>query len=138
MRRLGEDRGSMSLFVVVIGLGLLVMIGLVVDGGGKIRATQRADAAAAEAARAGGQAINKSDAVRGFEPTANTAAAVTAAKRSLSDAGVTGQVQVTDGGSRIQVTTEEKYDPVFLGLVGMGRMTVTGHAVAGLVSRVQG
>ena len=52
-----DDRGSLSLFVVVVFVALLVTIGLVVDGGGKIRALQRADAVAAQAARAGGQAI---------------------------------------------------------------------------------
>ena len=41
------DEGSMTLFVVVIAVGLLIAAGLVVDGGGKVRALQRADAVAA-------------------------------------------------------------------------------------------
>ena len=49
----GDQAGSVTLFGVVAGLALLVLVGLVVDGGAKVRAVQRADAIAAEAARAG-------------------------------------------------------------------------------------
>ncbi|MDP9241277.1 MAG: pilus assembly protein TadG-related protein, partial [Actinomycetota bacterium] len=60
-----HDRGSVSVFFVVAAIAMLTMLGLVVDGGGKIRAIQRADAAAAEAARQGGQAIVAAPAVQG-------------------------------------------------------------------------
>ena len=137
MNRWADDRGSLSLFAIVIGVALLGMVGLVVDGGGKIRATQRADATAAEAARAGGQAINESAAVRGLDPTANPVRARAAAEDVLDRAGVDGTVTVTDGGTRIQVDTEERYRPVFLNIIGVDNMVVTGHATAGLVSRVE-
>lgn len=47
------DRGSISGFVVVVMLAALVCLGLVVDGGQKIRAYREAYAVAEEAARAG-------------------------------------------------------------------------------------
>src|SRR4029453_14995843 len=49
--------GTHTLFLVISVVGLLRVVGLVVDGGVKIRAVQRADTLAAEARRAGGQAI---------------------------------------------------------------------------------
>ena len=46
-RRLGStDSGSVSVFVAVAAFAVLVLTGLVVDGSGKIRALQRADATA--------------------------------------------------------------------------------------------
>ncbi|MGH3974134.1 MAG: hypothetical protein ACRDS9_12545, partial [Pseudonocardiaceae bacterium] len=38
-----DERGSTALFYVVIVFALFATIGLVVDGGGKIRALQQAD-----------------------------------------------------------------------------------------------
>jgi hypothetical protein len=49
--RRGDD-GQISLLVLVLTIAVLAMIGLSVDGGGKVRALQRADNLAAEAARA--------------------------------------------------------------------------------------
>lgn len=45
------EAGSVTVFVAISVLGLLLLIGLVADGGAKLRATQRADSVAAEAAR---------------------------------------------------------------------------------------
>ena len=47
-----EDRGSVSLWVAVMAAAILFTLVLIVDGGAKIRAGDRADIAAAEAARA--------------------------------------------------------------------------------------
>ena len=54
-----------SLFVIVLAVALLAAVGLVVDGGGKIRALERADETAREAARAGTQMLEVPAAVRG-------------------------------------------------------------------------
>ncbi len=135
--RLGEERGSLSLFFVVAALALLVTVGLVVDGGGKIRALQRADAVAAEAARAGGQAIVESRAVRGQGAVTDPVRARGAAEDYLAAAGVTGTVTVLDG-TRLQVETSVGYDPVFLDLVGVGTQTATGAAEVRLVQVLNG
>lgn len=141
-RRLARDvdgeRGSASLFLVITMLGLLVLAGLVVDGGAKLRATQRADHAAAEAARAAGQAINLPAAIDGAAPGVDARAAVAAATAHLTATGVTGTVTVTEGGTTLSVTTSETAPTVFLGLIGITTLPVTGHATVTLVHGITG
>ena len=56
-----DDTGTIGLMLAVLALGLLAMVGLVVDGAGKARALTRADDVAAAAARAGAQAVDIGD-----------------------------------------------------------------------------
>ncbi|HVN10894.1 MAG TPA: pilus assembly protein TadG-related protein [Kineosporiaceae bacterium] len=126
-----SEDGSVSLFVVVLAVALLAAIGLVVDGGGKIRALQRADEAAREAARAGSQMLDVPRAVRGQRVTLDPASAARAARAHLDAAGIQGTVTVSGG--EVTVTTRARYQPVFLALAGFGPMTVTGSASAGPV-----
>ncbi|MGB8385495.1 MAG: pilus assembly protein TadG-related protein, partial [Dermatophilaceae bacterium] len=51
-RRTGADRGSVTLWVAVSVATILAVVALVADGGAKIRAAERADIVAGEAARA--------------------------------------------------------------------------------------
>ena len=133
-RRLGStDSGSVSVFVAVAAFAVLVLTGLVVDGSGKIRALQRADATAQEAARAGGQVLALPEAVRGQSSRVQATAAAAAARSYLRDAGVDGQVAVLDGGQGLRVTTSLTYQPTFLSLIGIHALGVTGHADARLV-----
>ncbi len=118
----------MTLFVAVFTLVLLAAIGLVVDGGGKVRALQRADEAAREAARAGSQMLDVPSAVRGTGPRVAPAAAARAARAYLRAADVEGTVTVE--GNAVRVSTRITYEPVFLGFAGVGPLTVTGEASA--------
>ncbi len=125
------ERGSLAVFLTVLVPGLLLVIGLAVDGGAKVAATQRANAVADEAARAGGQALDVAAALTGqlrVDPTA----AVTAAQDHLARSGVTGDVTVVDGDT-LQVTTTLTEPTVFLGLVGITEFTVEGTGTADLV-----
>jgi Flp pilus assembly protein TadG len=131
------DRGSVSLFAVVVTIGLIVVIGLVVDGGGKIHAQQRAQAAAREAARAGGQAIVPGTAIRGLGAVVDTGPARVAAQNYLTAADVAGSVSI-QGGDRIVVRTSETYQPTFLSIVGVGTQTVTGSAEAQIMRTLNG
>lgn len=133
-RPAGED-GSVSLMLVVAVLALLIAVGLVVDGGQKLRSTQRADDAAAEAARAAVLSVQPGSTVRGLTPRIDSAAAIRAAQDYLSAAGVAGSVQVSDG--RVQVATTSTFTPSFLSLIGLGRQTVTGRADARLARGVE-
>ena len=126
--RRDDDRGAIALFVVVFTMALLAAVGLVVDGGGKVRALQRADEAAREAARAGSQMLDVPAAVRGDGVRIDQAAAARAARAYLDAAGVEGTVSVQ--GDAIQVSTSITYQPVFLGAAGVGPLTVTGSASA--------
>ena len=131
-RRRRSDAGSVSLFVVVLAVALLAAVGLVVDGGAKIRALERADEAAREAARAGSQMLDVPAAVRGDRVALNPAVATQAAEAYLDAAGVDGTVRVAGGA--VTVSTSVPYAPVFLGVIGVRPMTVTGAASARPVS----
>ena len=126
--RRDDDRGAITLFVVVFTVALLAAVGLVVDGGGKVRALQRADEAAREAARAGSQMLDVPSAVRGDGVRINPAGAARAARAYLDAAGVDGTVTVE--GNAVRVSTSVTYEPVFLSVAGVGPMTVTGTASA--------
>lgn len=127
-----SERGAISLFLAVLVPGLLLIIGLAVDGGAKVAATQRANAIADEAARAGGQALDIPAALTG-QLQVDPAAAVTAAQDYLDRNGVEGQVTVVDGDT-LQVTTTITEPTVFLGLIGISTLTVEGSGAADLVT----
>lgn len=123
-----DDTGAITIFGVVIAMALLLIVGLVVDGAGKVHARQQAAHAAQEAARAAGQELDLPAAVRGNAPTLDTAAAARAARNYLTAAGINGTVTVS--GNTITVNTTTTYQPIFVSLVGIGPMTVTGTASA--------
>ena len=133
-----RERGSVTLFCCISVVGLLILTGLVVDGGAKVRAVQRADRLAAEAGRAGGQAIDVSAAIEGDAPVVDKQAAVRASQAYLRSAGVTGTVSVTDGGRALVVEVTTTTTTAFLGLIGVNRLTVHGSAKVVLVRGVSG
>jgi Flp pilus assembly protein TadG len=134
--RAPAERGSVTLFAAITVAGLLVLVGLVVDGGGKVRAAQRASRVAAEAGRAAGQQIDVRAALEGSALRVDVPPAVEAARRYLRAAQVDGQVLVSSDRRRItvEVTTSER--TVFLGLVGISELTAHGSADVELVSGV--
>lgn len=129
-----DDRGQISLLVLVLTIAVLAMIGLSVDGGGKIRALQRADHLAAEAARAAGQALQAPQAIQGGPKVIDPDAAVTAAHAYLAAAAVTGTVTVWPDRRHVTITVTITYQTRFLALVGIDTLTATRHATAVLVT----
>ena len=119
------ERGSVTLLVAVVAVALLIAIGLVVDGGQHISASQLADNAAGEAARAAGQHITGS-AVLGAPPEADTARAVQAARNYLDAAKVAGMVTVN--GAEITIATTVERQPILLSIAGVTKITGTGSA----------
>lgn len=136
--RQDPEAGSVTVFFAVSMLGLLILIGLVTDGGARLRATQRADAFAAEAARAGGQALDLPDAVGGNDNRVDRAAAIRAARAYLRAAGETGTVIVSADRTHLVVTVTDSAPTVFLGLIGINHLSVTGSAQAELVDGITG
>lgn len=130
---MAQERGAVTLFVAIAVVGLMAMLGLVVDGGGKIRAVQRADRLAAEAARAAGQAVDARSVLSGEVIRVDRTAALAAAQQYLSAADAHGRAEISPDGRAITVTTEATVPTVFLGLVGVPQLTVTGTADARLV-----
>lgn len=127
------DGGAVTIFVAIAAVGLLALAGLVVDGGAKVRAVQRADRVAAEAARAAGQAVDVAGVLAGREVRVDRGAAVNAAEAYLRSAGVEGSVRIADGGAGIEVTTTTSAPTIFLSLIGVPRITVSGGAEVALV-----
>src|SRR5690348_12122181 len=131
-----DDTGGVTVFVAVCVIALIGIIGLAVDGGSKMRATERADYIAGEAARAGGQAIDPTDAITGKAIVVDPQAASAATQAYLRSAGATGTVSVSGDGKTLTVTVTTTYDTKFLSVVGIGSLSVTGHAKATLLHGV--
>ena len=126
-----RDAGGIAIFTVIVVSGLLLMLALVVDGGGKLKMKERADAAAQEAARAGGEQIDATKAIPGDAIVVDPSAATSAAFAYLQQAGFSSgaSVKVTDGGRELVVDIDTSYHSVF----GIGSLPVRGHATAALV-----
>ncbi|MCC0100677.1 hypothetical protein K7B10_39185 [Streptomyces flavotricini] len=131
--RLQEDRGGIAVYTAIVTVALLAIIGLAIDGGGKLRATERADAVAMEAARAAGQAIDPAAAVTGTAVRADPAAAQAAAQAYLARAGTQGSAAFSADGAQLTVTVHDSYPTKFLAIAGIGSMDVTGHGSARLL-----
>ncbi|MFF0386839.1 pilus assembly protein TadG-related protein [Streptomyces sp. NPDC004286] len=134
--RMRDDRGGVTVFVAVCVIALIAIIGIAVDGGSKLRATERADFLAGEAARAGGQAIDPAQAVTGQAVVVSPRDASAAAQSYLHSAGVRGTVSVFGDGKRIEVTVTSSYATKFLPVVGIGSLPVTGHGTSTLLHGV--
>ncbi len=130
--RLAAERGAVAVFLAVLVPGLLLVVGLAVDGGAQVAATHRANAVADEAARAGGQALDIGAALTG-QVRVDPAAAVAAAQDYLARSGVQGTVRVVDGDT-LQVTTTVTEPTIFLGLVGITSLTAEGAGTADLIT----
>lgn len=129
-RRRHDERGSLSLFFVVVVISMLAAVGLVVDGSRQVSAQRHAEAAAEDAARAGGQAISSSALTGQSELSVDTGRAAAAARGNLSAAGVDGDVSVN--GTTLTVTTTTHQSTIFLSMIGIDGFTVHGRATARL------
>ncbi|WP_210581982.1 pilus assembly protein TadG-related protein [Streptomyces sp. GESEQ-4] len=131
-----DDRGGITVFVAVCVVALLGIVGVAVDGGGKMRATERADFIAGEAARAGGQAIDPAQAITGEAVVVDPQDAQAAAQEYLRSVDAAGTVTASADGKTLTVTVNGSYDTKFLPVIGIGSMPVTGHATATLLHGV--
>ena len=143
-RRPGGDDGSLTLFAAVMVLALLVVAGLVVDGGATLTATRRANHLAEQAARAGAQAADTTalhtGAVR-LDPAPARAAALAYLDAARPAAGTTAgtapyDVTVTVGPDAVTVALRTTTSTAFLGLLGIHTLPVTGQGRASLLAGV--
>jgi Flp pilus assembly protein TadG len=137
MRRLRDERGSITVWLALSSFVMIFLVGLAVDLGGQVHAHERAHDLAAQAARAGGEEVEGGPAIEGRALAISPAAARAAARRYLDAAGVDGTVAITNGNT-ITVTVNDYYDPQFLGLIGINRLNVTGTATARLIRTLGG
>ena len=122
----GSGGGAVLVMVALIP-ALLIAFGLVVDGGAKAGALDRANRIAMEAARAGAQAVSGPGAI-------SAAAARTAAGNYLSAEGLSGSVSLS--GTRVQVSVTWDEPTKVLSIIGINDMTVHGGGFADVVYRV--
>lgn len=132
-----DERGSISAWAAISAVGLILCLGLAVDLGGRVHTLQRAHDIAQQAARAGGQALNEANAIRGDVLAVDVAGAKQEAYRYLDGATTSGSVEVTDG-TRVTVTVTDTYDTVVLGVIGINSLDVTATATARTVRTMGG
>lgn len=127
--RAGPERGSVSLFVLVCMSGIILIIGLVVDGSRAAAAVAQADSYAQEAARAAAAEITYASALRGATPELDPYAARAAAQAYLTSAGVVGSVTV-DSPTQVTVDVTLSTATAFLAIAGIDTITVAGQGSA--------
>ena len=134
---LKSERGSVTLWMVTAAMAMIILAGLAVDLGGQVLTRQHASNVAAQAARAGGQQLQASRAIRGEGVRTDPARAVAAARAYLAASDVTGTVQLR-GSTAVVVHTAATYHTKFLGVIGIDQVQVTGSAESRIVRAVEG
>lgn len=122
-----DERGSATGFVVALGLALLVVGGVVIDGGYTLGARREAMNQAEQAARAGSDALNEG-ALRDGTVRVDPGRAIAAANAYLARVGAHGHVSVI--GDEVTVTVTSRQDTKILSLVGVGSLPVEATASA--------
>ena len=127
MRR--DESGQVSAFLVVFVSALILMAGLVVDGGVILAANRKAGAEAEAAARAGASVLDTDRYRSGGPLVLDPAGATRAAQDYLAEAGRAGTVRVS-GPDTVEVEVTFSQPLVILGVIGLGPVTVTGEGKA--------
>lgn len=118
----------MTVFVVTMTTALLLVAGLVFDGGRMIAARRDADAVAAAAARAGAQGLDEAGLRATDAAPLDPAAAQARAQHYLAATPFSGTVAVV--GDTVSVDVARIQDVSILSLAGVGSSTVTGSGAA--------
>ena len=122
------ESGMVTAFVVIFTLALVLMAGLVLDGGLALAAKVQAIDDAQAAARAGAQAIDIPTYRASGQITLDPAQAAADAERYLAAAGHTGTVSVN--GKQVTVTVTITEPTQILSLAGINHLTETGTGTA--------
>ncbi|WP_336657514.1 MULTISPECIES: pilus assembly protein TadG-related protein [unclassified Leucobacter] len=126
-----NERGNLTLHFAIVAVALMMIVGLVVDGSGKINAGIEAEQHAANAARAAANSLS-SDAVALGGRTLNSSEAVRIATDMSAASGNTGSVQVR--GDTVTVTVTQKYNTVILQAIGIRSLSATKTASARVIT----
>jgi hypothetical protein len=138
VRRHRDERGSITPFVLIISIGILVLAGLVIDGGRQMNGHGRAVSYAQEAARAGTNGIDVTEPrVDLLNSRAMQAANAYCRKAMAEDAELVAcsariTELTTDAGTfkAVEVTARVRMDAILLGMIGKHRLNASGSALA--------
>ncbi|PZT98879.1 MAG: hypothetical protein DI630_18270 [Gordonia sp. (in: high G+C Gram-positive bacteria)] len=133
LRKLRDDeRGFITPFFVVFVPALVLIVGLVVDGAGKIQANENAQAIASGASRAAANAVAAQVVSNGGISLDNNRAR-TAATDYIEASGMTGTVNVV--GDRITVSVETSYSTKFVSIIGIASLPAQATATAEIITQ---
>jgi Flp pilus assembly protein TadG len=132
---MNREEGTLSAFVVVLVTALMLVAGLVLDGGRMIAARREVQDIAQNAARAGANAVSIAG-VRAGATAVDAGRAQAAAHAYLGRVGHTGTVRVT--GDLVQVEVSQSVPMLLLSIGGVGPRTVQGVEQARIVRGVDG
>jgi Flp pilus assembly protein TadG len=135
VRRCRGERGAFTTWFLVMVVPMMLMAGLVFDGGQVLSARREALDVAQNAARAGAQAIDGGQ-IRQGNIAVDPALVHTVAQDYLTATGFTGTVTVS--GTEVTVLVTQDVDMALLGAIGVQAKTVTGTATARIVRGVEG
>ena len=124
---LPSDEGAIAAFVLLVLVGLVALLGLVVDGGTALTARQAAEVEAEQAARAGAGAVSV-DALRSGLVQIDTAAAITAAEQFTVASGHPGTADVIGGVVTVRIMYQVPTE--VLGIIGIDHLRVSAVASA--------
>ncbi|MGI8808501.1 MAG: pilus assembly protein TadG-related protein [Acidimicrobiales bacterium] len=102
-----DEAGSVSAFVAVVAIGLVMVAGMAYDGGQVVAAQATARDLAASAARAGAQEVDLNSLRSSGEPMLDPDRAVSAAQAFLVQAGFTGTMRVNGSSITVSVTVHQ-------------------------------
>jgi putative Flp pilus-assembly TadE/G-like protein len=139
-RRKEDQRGALTPAVVVMALGLLLLGGLVTDGGRELNAQLQARAFAEEAARAGANPLVLTqkqptiDRTKSMAEVAEFCAVARKESKEITSCGVTGFGSVKDANgqpvSYVKVTVEMALKTTLFGIIGIHTLHVSETATA--------
>ncbi|WP_160573682.1 TadE/TadG family type IV pilus assembly protein [Actinomadura physcomitrii] len=132
-----SERGSVSVFTVIITLVVLVFFGAVVDFEQVLEARQDAETAAQEAARAGTGHVDLDHAYMRGRFVVDRRSALRAARSYLRAGGYSGTATTT-GAHTIRVHVTITRPARFLSLIGISALHADADATANLTTGVEG
>ena len=130
----GGEQGTVTVFVVSMTTALLLVAGLVFDGGRMIAARREADAVAAAAARAGAQGLDEAGVRQTDRAPLNASDVVRRVERYLGRTNYSGVARVS--GDTVTVEVHRTQTLAILSLAGIASSDITGTGSARAVRAV--
>lgn len=122
-----DERGSITLFTLIISIALLATAAVVIDAGYAMGDNRKAMTQAEQAARVGADALSESK-LRSGITAVDRDRAIAAAQRYLAGVDATGTVRVNGG--QVTVTVTREHETTMLSAVGVGTLPVKATATA--------